>query len=335
MPHNPDAFAEMVVLTVKTALAPVLERLAAAEARLEIAASQATVMAELRDRVVVVETKSAMPAPVLPVPEPIDFSPILERVAAAEARLDVLGDLRDRVVTAELKATLPDPIDGLLNNLRDRVMALESKSVTVAVQTDVMDRIDALEDRPLVAPAPTVDLAPILDRLSKVEMRLDLKADETVPIKAALADATKDIGDIRERIAMVEVRAQVPGPAGKDGDRGENGKDGLGFDDLSVDFDGDRTILLKFECGQQRKTFPIQLPYLKYEGLYQENRAYVRGDVVTWGGNMWYCGDTDTISRPGASKSWQLCVKRGAEGKPGQDYKPDQPLPVVTVGGQR
>ena len=69
MPLNPDAFADMVTMAVKTAMAPVMERLAATEARLAMALEQNAALPELRDRVVTIETKSAFlppPAPVVP-----------------------------------------------------------------------------------------------------------------------------------------------------------------------------------------------------------------------------------------------------------------------------
>src|SRR5687767_3433450 len=72
-----ERFADGVVMTVQKALSPVLERVAAAEARL-------SVLGDLRDRVVTVETKAALPS-VAPSAE-FDAAPLLARIEAVELR---------------------------------------------------------------------------------------------------------------------------------------------------------------------------------------------------------------------------------------------------------
>lgn len=278
---EPDAFADMVVSTVKSAIGPLLERLAAAEARIATAGAVDASIAMLRDRVVALETKTAIPPPADP----------------------ALGDLRDRVIVVETKALHPPDLSGL---------------------AEIAGRVAALESRPLPVPPvaeKAVDLAPVLDRLSKLEMR----GAETTPILAAVADVTKDLGAMRERIAVVEVRAQVPGPAGKDGANGKDGADGFGLEDFSADFDGDRTVLLKFARGAVVKTFPLALPFQRYQGVYQEGKGYALGDTVTWAGSTWHCQDATTTKPGEGSKAWTLIVKRGRDGKDGENGKDGKP----------
>ena len=159
-----EALADLVVLTINTALGPVLERLAAVEARV-------ATLGDLRDRVVVVETKAAVPPRLEATPDP-DLTAVLERVAAAEARLSTLGDLRDRVVTVETKALQPAPADPAIDTLEARVTL-------------------------------------VLERLAAAELRLELKTAETAPLVASLAELTKENGGLRERIAVLETRAPV------------------------------------------------------------------------------------------------------------------------------
>lgn len=275
---QPDEFADMVVLTVKAALAPVQAELAALREKVAAADVQ-----QLRERVVAVETKAAIPA-------------------APDA---LLGDLRDRLLVLEAKTAAP--------------VVEPREPVTVPDTGDLRDRIVTLETRsagPTTADMAIVDLR---ERLTSLERRV---VDDSL---------TKEIGAIRERIAVVEVRAQVPGPAGKDGANGKDGTDGLGFDDLSVDYDGDRTLALKFERGSQRKSFPIALPFMRQQGVYIDGKSYVTGDVVTWAGSQWHCNE-ETSTKPGeGSKAWTLVVKRGRDGKDGRDGH-DAALPVVKVG---
>jgi hypothetical protein len=217
---------------------------------------------------------------------------LLEALAGEVALLikAALGPVLERLAVAEARLVQTLAYDQALTELRDRVLVGETKTAAAV-------------------PTP-IDLAPVLERLAAVS----------------------------ERVAVVETRAPVPGPAGQDGAHGKdgvnglngtNGADGLGFDDLAVAFDGDRTLDLTFVRGTERKSFPIVLPFLRYVGVYQDGKAYTAGDVVTWAGSTWTAAEA-TATKPGdGSKSWQLCVKRGRDGKDGVDAP--GALPVVKV----
>ena len=57
------------------------------------------------------------------------------------------------------------------------------------------------------------------------------------------------------------------GAAGKDG---ADGKDGFGFDDLAVDYDGERTFVFRFAQGERVKDFPFRVPVMIYRGAFRE-----------------------------------------------------------------
>jgi len=107
---------------------------------------------------------------------------------------------------------------------------------------------------------------------------------------------------------------------GKDGAPGLDGKDGLGFDDLTVDAEDDgRVIVMRFVCGDRREEFRLTTATAIYRGVFQEGKAYERGDLVTWGGSVWHC-NAETPEKPGdGSKSWTLAVKKGRDGRDGKD----------------
>jgi hypothetical protein len=135
------------------------------------------------------------------------------------------------------------------------------------------------------------------------------------PVLARMATTDAAIAAIGERLGAVESRAAVPGPPGERGERGEPGADGLGIDDVSVDFDGERTLSLRFARGGVAKTFPIVLPLMRYQGAYCEGVAYVVGDIVTHGGNAWHCNKPTTF-RPGNDiNAWRLMVRKGRDAK--------------------
>lgn len=116
-----------------------------------------------------------------------------------------------------------------------------------------------------------------------------------------------------------------PGEKGLDGLNGRDGidgKDGLGFDDITVEHDGERTITVKFTQGDRVKAFPFKLPVTLYRGLYDAGKAYETGDEVTWGGSMWIArqetsGIAPDENSPAGKKAWALATMRGRQGKQG------------------
>jgi hypothetical protein len=96
-------------------------------------------------------------------------------------------------------------------------------------------------------------------------------------------------------------------------------KDGLGFDDLDVTYDGERTFKLKFARPGDVREFEFSIPVAIYRGVFKDGDAYKQGDTVTWGGHLYHC-DTDTTDKPdGEQRCWTLAVRRGRDGK---DTKP-------------
>jgi hypothetical protein len=295
-PEIVEALAAEVALSIKRALAPLLERLAVAEVTLARLPAHEQTLGEVRDRVLVVETKAAIvPTPLEAVA--IDLTPVLERVAAAEARLQTLGDLRDKVVTLETKAATP--LD--LGDLRDRLLALETRTAA---------------------------------ELEAVRKELEAVDKYAARVEGYTSFLQRDASALGERVAVVETRAPVPGPAGTDGVNGKDGADGLSFGDLSLLQEDERTVVLRATRGEGvkelgRLTFPLEL----YRGVYLEGKAYERGDAVTWAGSEWHCNEP-TSTKPGDGlKAWTLKVKRGRDGRDGKDAP--GALPVVSIGGGR
>lgn len=101
---------------------------------------------------------------------------------------------------------------------------------------------------------------------------------------------------------------------GKDGEPGKDGADGLGFDDLSFDYDGEKTITLRFVKGDQVKEFPVVMPVVIDRGVFSEGKTYSPGDGVTWGGSFWIAQE-ETGEKPDSAKGWRLAVKKGRDGK--------------------
>lgn len=94
----------------------------------------------------------------------------------------------------------------------------------------------------------------------------------------------------------------------------EDGKDGLGFEDLVIEHDGARTFSFKMVRGSQEKNFSFKVPVMLYRGIFDETLSYDRGDVATWGGSSWIALKDLPQGKPGNTRDWQLIVKKGRDG---------------------
>lgn len=154
-------------------------------------------------------------------------------------------------------------------------------------------------------------LDPMAARIAELEKRLaDAEARSApVSVAGALIDRTGSLV-----LTMSDGSTKSIGPVvGEDGDPG---KDGLGFDDLDVSYDGEKTVTLKFTQGERVKEFAFTMPVVIDRGVYRDGSEYKAGDGVTWGGSFWIA-QKDTSAKPDAGDDWRLSVKRGRDGKNG------------------
>lgn len=54
---------------------------------------------------------------------------------------------------------------------------------------------------------------------------------------------------------------------------------------------------------------------IPYQGTYENDRQYQRGQFVTFNGSLWHANKTTKQSPGSGSSDWQLAVKRGRDGK--------------------
>lgn len=95
----------------------------------------------------------------------------------------------------------------------------------------------------------------------------------------------------------------------------KDGRDGLGFEDMSVEQLDERTLCLRFVRGDLTREFTVRIPGLHYREVYSISNKYLQDDVVTYGGSLWIAVKDDPDGRPGDSKDWKLAVKKGRDGK--------------------
>jgi hypothetical protein len=174
-------------------------------------------------------------------------------------------------------------------------------------------------------------------------------ADDLVGAVQRYVDAV--VGPLREKILVQEaeieaLKAREPQP-GRDGvglaggfiDRtgnfvltltdgtvrdlgvilGKDGEPGLGFDDMTVEFDGHRCLTFRFVRGEKTKEFRFALPSPAYKEVYRPEETYFFGDMVSFGGSIWSCMAPVATTKPGqGNPDWRLACKHGRDGRDGK-----------------
>lgn len=218
-------------------------------------------------------------------------------VERAVAALPVAKDGRDgldgkdgidgkSVTLDDIKSLIPEPIQGPKGE--------DGKSVT-------LDEIKALIPEPIPGRDGADGKSLSVDDIQQV---IDLH------VSKALLDLER-----RNQDVLAKAIANIPAPA-----PGKDGKDGLGFDDLSLEFDGERTLSLKFMRGEQTKIFEFSLPALIDKGFYRAEDTYAKGDGVTFGGSYWIAKRDNPSTKPGdgVPQDWSLAARKGRDGAKGE-----------------
>jgi hypothetical protein len=100
------------------------------------------------------------------------------------------------------------------------------------------------------------------------------------------------------------------------GEKGEIGEPGFSLDDFTFEYDGHRTLTMKFERGDLVKTKEFKMPVMIDTGVYRDTGSYEKGDGVTWAGSYWVAQKDNPAKKPGEEDSgWRLVVKKGRDGK--------------------
>jgi len=115
------------------------------------------------------------------------------------------------------------------------------------------------------------------------------------PIVAEVGTLSRDLAAARAELATLKAIAPVPGPPGPAGPPGADGKDGAAGPPGAIGMTG------KFADS--------------YRDVFDAEKTYAQGDLVTDDGSIWLCKDATTSDRPGQSAAWKLIVKRGQHGR--------------------
>ena len=330
-----ETFGQELAAMVKAQIAPLLNKMNALEKRLDDMpapkdgkdADPAAVAAIVRDQMKgdLAELRSAVDAiPTQPVG--LTEEQVKAMLAEVETRAARQSDEAITKAISAQKAATPDDVA----EVRQMVEAIKIPEPVELPDIPAMIG-DAVAEAVKAIPAPkdgdpgesvTVDdVAPMIrDEVAKAVAAIPA-AKDGVGLAGALIDRDGNLV-----VTLTNGEAKALGPVvGKDAE-GRDGKDGLGFEDMTFE-EKDGRLYAVFRRGDIVKE--ARLPGISYRGVWKSGE-YLTGDSVTFGACQWIA-TADTDEKPGEGKSWQLAVRKGRDGKDGE-LKSAKPAEPVRVG---
>ena len=330
-----ETFGQELAAMVKAQIAPLLSKLNALEKRLDEMpapkdgkdADPAAVAAIVRDQMKgdLAELRSAVDA--IPT-QPVGLTE--EQIKAMLSEVETRAARQsDEVITKAIsaqKAATPDDVA----EVRQMVEAIkipepvQLPDIPALIEEAVGEAVKAIPAPKDGDPGESItvdDVAPMIrDEVAKAVSAIPA-AKDGVGLAGALIDRDGNLV-----VTLTNGEAKTLGPVvGKDG-KGIDGKDGLGFEDMSFE-EKDGRLYAVFRRGDVVKE--ARLPTNVYRGVWKADE-YLMGDSVTFGGSQWNAMQ-DTDEKPGEGKAWQLAVRKGRDGKDGE-LKAAKPAEPVRVG---
>lgn len=283
--------------------------------------------------------KSYMAEQVLPLLARIDeLEKAAEMHRAANVPEERLAEIAKDAVVGALKAVKDQIVDSPVVSLETRLAALEMREPVKGVKGDPgADGRDGVDGKDALAPTPEQIDASLAAYLSAKPLPAGKDGKDGINGKDGAPGLQGEPGRPGDAGAKaMDGRDGRDGPAGsagrdgKDGAPGINGKDGtdgLGFDDLEIVHDGERTVTFRYTKGEKVKETAIVFPVPIDRGVFKDGNQYQKGDAVSFGGSAWIA-QRDTDDKPETSDAWRLAVKRGRDGASGKPHEPRKVGPV-------
>lgn len=316
MPLDYDRLASETLALTQRLLAKELAPLREANEALR------TENAELRERLAAIEAR----------PEPEEPADPAETAATIKAMIDAAVSERVSEAVEGIEVPeLPDVQPMVDAAVRAAVEALPKPEPVdlsgLATKAEVDEVRAALAVLPEPPPAPDLSGFVTKDELAEVAAAIP------APVDLSGLASQAEVDEVKTAVEAIRIPDPVPGKDGRgiedvkvnddrevivkftDGETKNlgsfDGRHGLGFDDMQAEWDGERTLTLRWVRGEQAEEKAIRLPVMIYRGVWREG-SYERGDTVTWGGSLWIAQE-DTDEKPETGKAWRLAAKRGRD----------------------
>lgn len=224
------------------------------------------------------------------------FAPIVKRLEVLESRAPEKGEKGDKgdpgkdadvdqaAIIAEVAKLIPAPRDG-----KDGRDAPTLEEVVAAVMPSIQKRLG--------------EIPPPKDGIDGKSITL---ADVEPMLKSMQAEWALDFERRAQALFQKAVDA-IPKP--------KDGKDGIGWDDMTVEHDGKRTVTLKWMKDTVEHSADIVFPCVLDVGFWRDGMEVEKGDGVTFGGSYWIAQEPTATKPEVGNPAWRLAVRKGRDGK--------------------
>lgn len=188
--------------------------------------------------------------------------------------------------------------------------------------------------------------APFLERIKALENAEPAKGEKGDPGERGETGPAVADDQISKAVAAYMVANPIqPGRDGRDGIQGaqgekgvdgrngidgKDGADAMRLEDIEIEAkDGGRVITLRLKNSERTIERDIVTAIPIDRGVFVAGNDYAKGDTVSFGGSLWIAQKDQPGSKPGLSDDWRLSVKRGRDGKAGEngkDFQPPKPV---------
>lgn len=145
--------------------------------------------------------------------------------------------------------------------------------------------------------------------------------DVSLFLDAAIAKHVLEL-ERRATDAVTKAIDKIPEP--------KQGRDGVDLTELSIDFDGERTVTVKGRTGEVTKRVPVPL----WRGYWSPGVVAEKADILTHNGTAYIAIVDNPKCEPGVGKydhEWKVFARKGADGKHGRNGI-DKTAPVKVNG---
>jgi hypothetical protein len=133
--------------------------------------------------------------------------------------------------------------------------------------------------------------------------------DVSLFLDAAIAKHVLDF-ERRANETLAKAIDKIPVP--------KDGRDGVDLTELSLDFDGERTVTVKGRTGEVTKRVPVPL----WRGYWSPGVVAEKGDILTHNGTAYIAIVDNPKGEPGVGKydhEWKVFARKGRDGKDGRN----------------
>ena len=133
--------------------------------------------------------------------------------------------------------------------------------------------------------------------------------DVSLFLDAAIAKHVLDF-ERRANETLAKAIDKIPEP--------KDGRDGVDLTELSVDFDGERTVTVKGRTGEVTKRVPVPL----WRGYWSPDVVAEKSDILTHNGTAYIAIVDNPKCEPGVGKydhEWKVFTRKGRDGKDGRN----------------